>query len=138
MDKILIVLSATTGGVSIISITTIVGAPVGIASASFTSIFSLSTGIINKLLNITRKKKEKHDKILMLSKSKLSSIETLISLTLIVMDISYEEFITVLKEKNRYKMMKDNLRNENGESYEILRFNSVKSKILKKIITFLV
>ena len=138
MDKILIVLSATTGGVSIISITTIVGAPVGIASASFTSIFSLSTGIINKLLNITRKKKEKHDKILMLSKSKLSSIETLISLVLIVMDISYEEFITVLKEKNRYKMMKDNLRNENGESYEILRFNSVKSKILKKIITFLV
>ena len=74
----------------------------------------------------------------MLSKSKLSSIETLISLALIVMDISYEEFITVLKEKNRYKMMKDNLRNENGESYEILRFNSVKSKILKKIITFLV
>ena len=51
----------------------------------------------------------------MLTKSKLISIETLISLALIVMDISYEEFITVLKEKNRYKMTKDNLRNENGE-----------------------
>ena len=46
IDKILIVLSATTGGVSIISFTTIVGAPVGIASASFTLIFSLSTEII--------------------------------------------------------------------------------------------
>ena len=59
IDKILIVLSATTGGVSIISFTTIVGAPVGIASASFTLIFSLTTGITKKLLNITRKKKEK-------------------------------------------------------------------------------
>ena len=57
IDKILIVLSATTGGVSIILFTTIVGAPVGIASASL--IFSLTTGIIKNVLNITRKKKEK-------------------------------------------------------------------------------
>ena len=129
IDKILIVLSATTGGVSIISFTTIVGAPVGIASASFTLIFSLSTGIIKKLLNITRKKKKKHDKILMLAKSKLNSIDTLISQALIDMDISHEEFITILKEKDRYEMMKENLRSENGESYETMRFNSVKSKI---------
>ena len=59
IDKILIVLSATTGGVSIISFTSIIGAPVGIASASFTLIFSLTTGIVKKLLSITRKKKEK-------------------------------------------------------------------------------
>ena len=57
IDKILIVLSVTTGGVSIISFTSAIGAPVGIASASFTLIFSLATGIIKKLLNITRKKK---------------------------------------------------------------------------------
>ena len=56
IDKILIVLSATTGGVSICSFTSIVGAPVGIASASCTLIFSLTTGITKKLLNITRKK----------------------------------------------------------------------------------
>ena len=59
IDKILIVLSATTGGVSICSFTSIVGAPVGIASAGFTLIFSLTTGITKKLRNITRKKKEK-------------------------------------------------------------------------------
>ena len=59
IDKILIVLSVTTGGVSIISFTSATGAPVGIASASFTLILSLTTGIIKKLLNITRKKKEK-------------------------------------------------------------------------------
>ena len=59
IDKILIVLSATTGGVSIISFASIIGAPVGIASASFTLIFFLTTGKVKKLLNITRKKKEK-------------------------------------------------------------------------------
>ena len=128
IDKVLIVLSATSGGVSIISFTSITGAPVGIASASFTLIFSLTTGIAKKLLNITRKKKKKHDKILMLAKSKLNSIDTLISQALIDMDISHEEFITILKEKDRYEMMKENLRNKNGELYEIMRFNSVKSK----------
>ena len=97
IDKILIVLNAATGGVSICSFTSVVGAPVGIASASFTLIFSLTTGIVKKLLNITRNKKKKHDKILMLAKSKLNSIETLISQALIDMEISHEEFIAILK-----------------------------------------
>ena len=64
----------------------------------------------------------------MLAKSKLNSIDILISRPLIDMDISHEEFITILKEKDRYEIMKDNLRNKNGESYEIMRFNSVKPK----------
>ena len=128
IDKILIVLSATTGGVSICSFTSVVGAPVGIASASFTLIFSLTTGIVKKLLNITRNKKKKHDKILMLAKSKLNSIETLVSQALIDMEISHEEFVTILKEKDKYKKMKDNLRSQN-EKYEIMRLRSVKSKI---------
>ena len=77
--QILIILSATTGGISIISFTTTIGAPVGIASASFTLIFSITTGIIKKLLDITRKKKKRHYKILMLAESKFNSIETLMS-----------------------------------------------------------
>ena len=64
----------------------------------------------------------------MLAKSKLNSINTLISQALIDMDISQEEFIAILKKKDRYEMMKENLKNKNGESYEIIRFNSVKSK----------
>ena len=48
IDKILIVLSAATGGISIISFTTAIGAPVGIVSASFTLIFFLTTGIVKK------------------------------------------------------------------------------------------
>ena len=64
----------------------------------------------------------------MLAKSKLNSVDTLISQALINMDISHEEFITILKEKDRYEMMRGDLRNKNRESYEIMRFNSVKSK----------
>ena len=123
MDKILVVLSATTGGVSIMSFSSVIGAPAGIASASFTLIFSLATGIVKKLLDITRKKRRKYDKILILVKSKFSSIYTLISQALIDMDIGQEEFITILTEKDRYEMMKENLKNKNGESYEIIRFN---------------
>ena len=59
IDKTLIVLSATTAGVSIISFTSFLGAPVGTASASFTLTFSLATGIVEKVLNITRKEKRK-------------------------------------------------------------------------------
>ena len=128
IDKILIVLSATTSGVSIISFTSIIGAPVGIASASFTLIFSLTTGIVKKLLNITRNKKKKHDKILILAKSKLNSIETLISQALIDMNISHKEIVTILKKKDKYEKMKDNFRSEN-EEYKITRLSSMKSKI---------
>ena len=127
IDQALIVLSATSSGVSIISFTSIIGAPVGIASASLTLFFSLTTGIVKKLLNITRNKKKKHDKILMLAKSRLNSIEALISQALIDMEISHEEYITVLKEKDKYEKMKENLRSEN-KKYEIMRLSSVKSK----------
>ena len=61
----------------------------------------------------------------MLVQTKLNGIDTLISQALIDMDTSHEEFIRILKEKDRYKMMKENLRSENGESSEIMRFNSV-------------
>ena len=106
IDKILIVLSATTGGISIFSFTTIIGAPVGIISASFTLIFSLTTGIIKKLLNMTINKKKKHDQLLMLAESNFNSIETLISRALGDLDISDEEFIMILKEKDKYEKMK--------------------------------
>ena len=90
--------------------------------------FSLTTGIAKKLLHITRNKKKKHDKILMLAKSKLNSIETLISQALIDLDISHEEFVTILKEKNKYEKMEENLTSEN-EEYKIMRLSSIKSKI---------
>ena len=113
IDKILIVLNATSSGVSIISFTSVVGILIGIVSASLTLSFSLTTGIVKKLQNITRNKKKKHDKVFMLAKNKLNSIETLISQALIDMDISHEKFITVLNEKDKHERMKNNLRKEN-------------------------
>ena len=128
IDKILIILSATTGGVSIFSFTSVIGAPFGIASASFTLIFSLTKGIIKKLLSTTRNRK-KHDQILMLAKSKFNTIETLISQALNDMEISHEEFITIFKEKDRYEKMKENIRDKNeNEKQEIIKLSSIKSK----------
>ena len=119
IEKLLIALSAT-----IISFTSTVGAPVGITRASFTFIFSLTTGIIKKLLSIARNKKKKHDKIFMLAKSKLNSIETLVSQALIYMEISHEEYVTILKERDEYEKMKENFKNVS----ENIRLNSVHSK----------
>ena len=61
----------------------------------------------------------------MSAKSKLNSTETLISL--IDIEISHEEFITILKEKDKYERMKDNLKSEN-EKYKVTRLSSIKSK----------
>ena len=88
--------------------------------------FSLTTGIIKKILSITRNKKKKHDKIFMLAERKLNSIET-ISQPLIDMGVSHEEFIAILKEKDKYQKMKENLRTE-SEKQEIIRLSSIKSK----------
>ena len=82
MDKVLIDLSATRGGVSIISFTTVK----------------------------TRNKKKKRDEIIVLAKSKLNSIEYLVSQALIDMEISHEEFITILYKKEKYEKMKKNIR----------------------------
>ena len=63
----------------------------------------------------------------MLAKSKLNSIETLVSQALIDMKISHEEFITILKEKDKYEKMKENVRSV-SEKQENMRLNSVNSK----------
>ena len=63
----------------------------------------------------------------MLTKSKLNSTETVMLQALTDMEISHEEFATILKDKDKYEQMKDNLRSEN-EKYEIMRLSSVKSK----------
>ena len=97
-EKILIVLSAASGGISIISFTSIIRVPVEIASASFSLVFSLTTEIIKKLLKITRNKKKKHKKLFMLAKSKLNSVETIISQAIMDVEISYEEYKLVINE----------------------------------------
>ena len=67
---------------------------------------------------------KKHDKILMLAKSKLNSIETLVSQALIDMEIGHEEFNVIVREKQKYERMKKKLRND-SEKQKNMRLNSV-------------
>ena len=97
-DKFLIVLSAASGSISIASFATVIGTPVRIASASLSLTFSLSTGLVKKLLK-TRNKKKKHSKIVMLARSKLNSIE---SKALINNEINHEDFVTIINEERNY------------------------------------
>ena len=96
-DKSLIVLSAANDGLSIASFATVIGAPVGIASASFSFAFSITTGIVKKLLKTRENKKGKYNIIVMLARSKLNIIESKISKALINNEISHEDFTTIIK-----------------------------------------
>ena len=95
---------------ALVSHATVVGIPVEIAGASLTVIFTVTTGVVKKILNITRKKEKKHNKIITLARNKLNIIETLISQALIDFDISHEEFSKIIYEKNNYEQIKDNIR----------------------------
>ena len=127
IDKVLMVLSATCGGGCIVYSASVAAAPFGKAGASFALIFSLTTRIIKKLLSITRNKKKKHDRIIMLAKSKLNTVETFVSQALTDVEISNEEFIRITKEKDEYEKMKESLRSV-SEKQENMRLNSVNSK----------
>ena len=106
-DKSLIVLSATSGSISIASFATVIGTPIGIASATFSLAFSLSRGLLKKLLEITRNKKKKHNKIVMLARSKLNSIESKISEALMNNQI--------INEERNYRELKKRIRIIKGQ-----------------------
>ena len=109
-DKLFITLSASLGTLSIASHATVVGIPVGIAGASLTSIFTITNGVVITLLNVTRKKKKEHNKIITSARSKLNIIESLISQALIDFEITHEEFSKIIYEKNNYEEIIDNIR----------------------------
>ena len=106
-DKSLVVLSVTTGSISITSFVTVTGAPVGMISPSCSLAFSITTGIVKKLLKTTKNNKKKHNKIAMLARSKLNSIEIKIYETLINNEISHEDFmIIIINDEKKYRELK--------------------------------
>ena len=113
-DKSLIVLSATSVSISIASFETVTGTPVVIASAVLSLTFSLSTGLVKKLLKATTNKKKKHNKIVMLVRSKLNSIESKISEALMNNQISHEDFMTIINEERKYRELKESMRMMKG------------------------
>ena len=102
-DKILITLSASFGTLSIASYAAGVGIPVGIACSSLTLIFTIGTGISKSLIKVNKKRKKKHNKIIALAKSKLNTIDTLLSSALNDSEISHEDFTNIITEKNIYE-----------------------------------
>ena len=110
-EKLFVILSASFGTLSIASHAKIFGIPVVIAGASLILIFTVTTGVVKKLLNITGRKKKKHNKIIALARSKLNIIETLISRALTDFDISHVEFSKIIYEKNNYEQIRDNIKN---------------------------
>ena len=118
-DKSLIVLSVATGSIAIASFATVIRAPVGIMSATCSLAFSITTGFVKKFLKTTRNKKKKHNKIVMLARSKLNSIESKISEALINNEISHEENMIILNEETKYRELKESVRMMNSQSSDV-------------------
>ena len=114
-DKSLIILSVTSDIVSISSFATVIGIPVGITSASPSLTFSLCTGLVKKISKATRNKKKKHNKIVMLARSKLNSIESKISKALINNQVSPEDFMAIINEERNYRELKESIRMMKGQ-----------------------
>ena len=108
LDKIFIALSASFGTLSIASYASVVGTPAGIAGSSLTLIFTIGTGISKSLLKVTKKRKKKHNKIIALSKNKLSS-------ALNDSEIKHEEFSNIITEANIYESIKENIKELTAE-----------------------
>ena len=63
--------------------------------------FSIKSGFVKKFLKTIRNKKKKHNKIVMLARSKLNSIESKISKALVDNEISHEDFHTIIHEEKK-------------------------------------
>ena len=114
-DKYLIVLSATNRSISITLFATVTGTPIGIGSASLSLAFSLPTGLVKKLLKTRRNKKKKHNKIVLLARSILNSIEIKISEALMNNQINHEDFMTIINEQRNYRELKESIRMMKGQ-----------------------
>ena len=107
VNKIFITLSASFGTLSIASYASVVGIPAGITGASLTLVFTIGTGISKSLLKLTKKRKKKHNKIIILAKNKLNTIDTLLSNALNDSEISHEEFSNIINEGNIKENIKE-------------------------------
>ena len=108
------------------SFATVIGTPVGIASASLSLAFSLSTGIVKKVLKTTRGKKKKHKKIIMLARSELNSIEGKVSEALINNGINHGDFMIIINEEKSYRELKESIRMMNSQRSDAEKFNLIK------------
>ena len=124
-DKSLNVLSILSGSISIASFAAVIGTPAGIIGASCGLTFSITSGFVKKFLKTIRNKKKKHNKIVMLARSKLNSIESKISEALTNNEISHEEFMTVLNEEKKYGELKESIRMMNSQRNDVEKISLI-------------
>ena len=124
-DKSLNALSILLGSISIASFASVIGAPAGIIGASCGLTFSITSGFIKKFLKTIRNKKKKHNKIVMLARSKLNSIESKISEALINNEISHEDFMTILNEEKKYRELKESIRMMNSQRSDVEKISLI-------------
>ena len=123
LDKSLIVLSVATSSISIASFASTIEAPVGIMSASCSLAFSITTGFVKEFLKTRNKKK--HNKIVMLARSKLNSIESKISEALINNEISHEDFLTIFNEEKKYRKLNESIRMMNSQRSNVKKISLI-------------
>ena len=111
IEHVLILVSTITRCVSIFVFASLVGIPIGFTSSAIGLIICAVTSGIKKYKSIIKKKKKKHDKIVLLAKSKLNSIEVLISKALIDSVISRDEFVLISNVLKKYNEMKEEIKN---------------------------
>ena len=88
-----------------------IGIPIGITSSAIVLKIGAITAGIKKYKSIMKKKKKKHDKIVLLAKSKLNRIEVLISKALIDSNISHDEFVLINNVLKEYDKIKEEIKN---------------------------
>ena len=114
IEHLLTSISTVTGCVSISAFASLFGIPIRITSSTI-GLKILITAGIKKCKSIIKKKKKRHDKILLLAKSKLNSVEVLISEALIDSSISHDDFILINNVQKEFNDMKEEIKNSNGK-----------------------
>ena len=124
-DKSLNFLCILSRSISIASFATIIGVPAGIIGASCSFTFSITSGFVKKFLKTIGNKKKNHNKIVMLARSKLNSMENKISKALIDNEINHEVFKIIINEEKKYRELKESIRMINIQRSDAEKVNLI-------------
>ena len=124
-DKWLNYLSILSGSITIASFATFIKVPAGIIRASCSFPFSITSGFVKKFLKTIRNKKKKHNKIVLLARSKLNNIESKISKTLMDNEIRDEDFEIIINEEKKYRELKESIRMMNSQQSDAEKVNLI-------------
>ena len=111
VEHFLILASTITGCILISAFDSLLVIPIGITSSAISLKICAIAAWIKKNKSIIKKKKKKHDKIVLLAKSKLNNIEVLNSKALIDSNVSHDEFVLINSVLKKYNKMKEEIKN---------------------------